>query len=145
MATRATIDEFLSHKKLALMRASRTTPVRGVKMDVELTSKGYTVSVVYLDETDPASKLNRLKQPVEGVIIAVPSALAEKAVEEAIAAEMPRVWLQKGCESKAAAALCEKKGIPVVSGECVLMFAEPVKSFHSFHRWVMKTLGKLPE
>jgi len=25
------------------------------------------------------------------------------------------------------------------------MFAEPVKSFHAFHRWIWKLLGKLPK
>jgi predicted CoA-binding protein len=143
MAKRALIDEFLTHRKLALVRFSAATPVRGVKIDEELGSKGYTISVVYLDEQSPESGLSGLKDQVDGVIIAVPSKHAEKAVRQAIGAKIPRVWLQRGAESKTAIALCEEQGIPVVHGECVLMYAEPVKSFHSFHRWLWKTLGLL--
>jgi hypothetical protein len=32
----------------------------------------------------------------------------------------------------------------VVQKECILMFAEPVKSIHGIHRWIWKVLGKLP-
>ncbi|OFV81824.1 MAG: hypothetical protein A2W26_07970, partial [Acidobacteria bacterium RBG_16_64_8] len=68
---------------------------------------------------------------------------SEQAVREAIEANIPRVWLQRGCESKAAIELCGQEGIPLVHGECVLMYAEPVRSIHAFHRWLWKTLGLL--
>ena len=144
MTTRATIDGFLSHRTLALVRYSRTTPVQGVPMDAELTTKGYTVSVVYLEEPDPAQSIAALGSKVEGAIVAVGSKHAAQAVEQLIAAKIPRVWLQQGSESPEAIAACTKRGIPVVCGECVLMFAQPVTSFHAFHRWVWKLLGKLP-
>jgi predicted CoA-binding protein len=142
MATRTTIDEFLTNNRLALVRSSPSSVIRGAKIDEELGAKGYEVTVVYLDESVSKPRLNTLKEPVEGVIIAVPQDQSEKAVREAIEAKIPRVWLQRGCESKTAIALCEQDGIPVVHGECVLMYAEPVRSFHAFHRWVWKVLGK---
>ena len=144
MTTRAVVDEFLAQKQLAVLRASRKTPVHGFRVDKELQGKGYTVSVVYLEEDGPGTKLSDLKEPVGGVIIAVSSNLAAKAVEQAIEAQIPRIWLQQGSESKAAIQLCEEKGISVIYGECVLMFAEPVKSIHAFHRWIWKLFGKLP-
>jgi predicted CoA-binding protein len=145
MASRALIDEFMAPKRLALVRASRKTPVSGVRIDKELGARGYAVCVVYLDEDGPGSKLSDLKEPVGGVIIAVPAGQAEKAVGRAIEAKIPRIWIQRGCESQAAIRLCEEKGIPTIYGECVMMFAEPVKSFHAFHRWTRKVRGKLPE
>ena len=57
MTSRAMVDEFMAQKKLALVRASRKTPVSGFSIDKELGAKGYTVSVVYLDEDAPGSKL----------------------------------------------------------------------------------------
>ena len=141
--TRAQITEFLSHKKLALIRASRATKVRGVKIDDELKTKGYTVSVIYLDESAPGARLKDLKNPVEGVIIAVPPAQAAKAIQEAIEAKMPRIWLQQGAESPEALEACKAKQIPVIYNACVMMYAEPVQSFHSFHKWLWKTFGLL--
>ncbi|OFW56566.1 MAG: hypothetical protein A2133_08560 [Actinobacteria bacterium RBG_16_64_13] len=99
--------------------------------------------MVYLADADPGPRLGSVKDQVEGVIIAVPRDQSEKAVKEAVEAGMPRVWLQNGCESKAAIALCEESGVPVVHGACVLMYAEPVNSVHAFHRWLWKTLGLL--
>jgi predicted CoA-binding protein len=143
MATRAAIDEFLGYKRLALMRLSKNTVVRGVLMDEELRPKGYEVTVVYLDDSTGGPTLSGVKDKVEGVIIAVPKNQAEKAVEAAIAAGIPRIWLQAGSETPAAIALCEQNQTAVVSGECVLMYAEPVSSFHKFHRWLWKTFGLL--
>jgi predicted CoA-binding protein len=138
------INEFMAQKKLALVRASRKTPVSGFSIDKELGAKGYSVSVVYLDEDTPGSKLKDLKEPMGGVILAVPSDQTEKAVRQAIEAKITRVWMQKGSESKPAIKLCEEKGISVIYGECIMMFAEPVKSFHAFHRFLCKLFGKLP-
>jgi predicted CoA-binding protein len=143
MATKAAVDEFLGHKKLALMRLSKNTLVRGVRMDEELRPKGYEVTVVYLDDSTGGPKLSGVKDKVEGVIIAVPKNQVEKAVKEAIAAGSPRIWLQAGSETPEAVALCEQNKTSVVSGACVLMYAEPVSSFHKFHRWLWKTLGLL--
>ncbi len=142
MASKALIDEFLSHKRLALVRPSPTQPVAGAKIDEELAPKGYSVSVVYLDDS-AAPRLSDLEQPVEGAIIAVPRDQAEKAVDEAVTAGIPRIWLQSGCDSPQAVALCEKNDVPVISKACVLMYAEPVQSVHAFHRWLWKTFGLL--
>ena len=144
MTSRATINEFVAQKKLALVRASQKTPIRGVSIDKELISRGYDVAVVYLDDEGPGSKLNDLKEPVGGVIIAVPADRTEKAVLQAVEAKIKKVWIQKGSESTAAARLCEEKGISAVQGQCIMMFAEPVRSFHAFHRGVLKLFGKLP-
>jgi predicted CoA-binding protein len=143
MATQAMIDDFLGHKKLALVRLSPTAAVAGAKIDEELKPKGYDVTVAYLDDSVTEPRLSNLKEPVEGVIVAVPKQHAEKAVKEAVDAGIPRVWIQNGCQSQAAVDLCEASGIPVIHGVCVMMYAQPVRSVHSFHRWLWKRLGRL--
>ena len=144
MVSRAMIDEFMAQKKLALVRESRQKPVSGFSIDKELGARGYSVFVVYLDEDAPGEALKGLKEPVGGVILALPTSETEKAVRQAIGAKIARVWIQKNSASKEALELCEKNGIKAVHGECIMMFAEPVKSFHAFHRFIMKMLGKLP-
>jgi predicted CoA-binding protein len=143
MPTQAMIDEFLSHKNLALVRDSPAKPVAGAKIDEELAKKGYQVSVVYLDDAVREPRLATLAAPVEGAMIAVSRKECEKAVREAAQAGVPRLWLQNGCESKEAIALAEEEGIPTVHGACVLMYAQPVESVHGFHRWLWKTFGLL--
>ncbi len=141
MSSRPLIDEFLSHRKLALVRPSPSTAVMGGQIDQELKPKGYEISVVYLDRSVPAARLADVKNDVEGAIIAVPKNQCADAVREAVEAGMPRLWLQAGSQTDEAIALCEKEAVPTVSGKCVLMYAEPVKSVHAFHRWVAKVFG----
>ena len=143
MSSRAQIDEFLSHYDLALVRLSSTTPVRGGRIDGELQNKGYKIRVVYLDGPEGTPKLGNLPLPVEGAIIAVPKDRSEQAVREAVEAGVPRLWIQNGCESKAAIDVAEKSGVPLVYGHCVLMYADPVQSVHAFHRWLAKSFGRL--
>jgi uncharacterized protein len=143
MPSRAMIDEFLCHKDFALVRPAPSKPVQGAKIDEALTAKGFQVAVAYLDDSVSGPRLASLDAPVEGVIIAVPRDQAEKAVREAVEANIPRVWLQMGCESEQAIAYCRQHDVPVVHGACVLMYAEPVTSFHAFHRWLWKTFGML--
>ena len=144
MTSSVVVDEFFAQEQLALMRASRKAKVLGCRIDKELGAKGHSVSVLYLDEDTSGASLMDLKPPATGLMIAVPSALAEAAVQQAIKAKIQRVWIQEGSESQAAIKLCEAHGITLIHGECILMFAEPVKSFHAFHRWIWKLLGKLP-
>jgi uncharacterized protein len=144
MTATMTTAEFLSHKKLALVRLSAQTQVMG-DMKKELVPKGYEVSVVYLNAgpTDPT--IDQVKGVVEGAIISVPKSECEAAVREAIEAGIPRLWLQSGCDSKEAIALCEEKGVPVIRGACVLMYAQPVQSVHRFHRGIWKVCRLLQD
>lgn len=139
----AAIDEFLSHRQLALLRLSPSTPIVGTPMDRELAKKGYEVHVAYLDPADSGRSLASIKDAVEGVIIAVPRKECERAVREALAADMPRLWLQSGCDTPEAVQLAQQQGVPTIHGACVLMYAEPVESIHAFHRWLWQLFGRL--
>jgi uncharacterized protein len=144
MTSTMTTADFLSHKKLALVRLSAQTQVMG-DMKKELVPKGYDVSVVYLNTGPSDPTIDSVKDVVEGAIISVPKSECEAAVREAIDAGIPRLWLQAGCDSKEALALCEEKGVPVIHGACVLMYAQPVQSVHRFHRGIWKVCRLLQD
>jgi uncharacterized protein len=144
MATRALIDEFLTHKKVALVRPSPATPVHGARLDEKLPSRGYEVSVVYLDE-GAAPRLADVAGKVEVAIIAVPKDRCEAAVKEAIEAKIPRVWILNGSQTAAAVASCEAGGVPVVDGQCFMLYAEPLEWVCAFHRSLAKVFGTLPK
>ena len=138
-----TTKEFLDHKNLALIRLSTLTPVMGAKLDVELAKKGYDITVVYLEAGRSEPSIADLKDQVEGAIIALPKKKCADAVFAAALIGIPRLWIQDGCASQEALELCEERGVPVISNACVLMYAEPVKSVHAFHRWLWKLFGRL--
>lgn len=53
--------------------------------------------------------------------------------------------MQQGSESQAAIDFCKENKIDYVSGECIMMFSEPVQSIHRFHRGIWKLIGKYPK
>ena len=61
--------------------------------------------------------------------------------DEAVEAKVPRIWIQSGCESQAAIDLAAKSGVPLVSGHCAMMYTDPVKSVHAFHRSLARLFG----
>jgi len=80
---------------------------------------------------------------VDGVLVSVPPQKAKTVLQDASAAGIKNVWLQQGSESGEVLSLARQLELNVISGKCILMYAPPVRSFHGFHRFVMKLIGQL--
>ena len=150
MVTRATIDDFLAQRSLALVGVSRDGRTGfGNAVRKDLGAKGYSVHLVH-PEADAiggepcARSLREVAGRVGGVILVTPPAATEQLVREASEAGIRRVWMQRGAESAEAIRFCEQHGIAVVHRECVMMFAEPTGAFHGAHRWFRKVFRGLP-
>ena len=90
-------------------------------------------------ETDKSyERLADVPDPVDGVVVMVPAAVAVEVVKEAAARGIPRVWLYRGvgdgAVSTEAVQLCREHGLAVVDGACPLMFEHPVRGVHWVHR-----------
>jgi len=149
MTRQDAVDDFLSQKTLALVGASRSGKKFGNAILKELKAKGYEVLPVHpeakeIQGTPCFASLAVLPKPVGGVVLVVPPRQAETLIEEAVKAGIPRVWLQQGSSSPEVLALCARKGLTVIHGECILMFAQPAGGVHRFHHWLWGVLGKLP-
>lgn len=86
----------------------------------------------------------QLRGTVDAVVTAVPPAETERVVQECAEAGIGRIWMQPGSSSERALGLARERGMEIVHGECVLMFLEPVRSVHAFHRWAKKLVGRYP-
>jgi uncharacterized protein len=144
-----TIEEFVSVKTLAVVGASATGKGFGAFAYQELKKRGYQPRAVHPTATTIAGdrcwpSLAQLPEPPERVLVVVKPEHAETVVREAATAGCRAVWLQQGAETPAALAAAAELGVSVVHGQCILMFAEPVGSFHAFHKWLWKVLGKMP-
>lgn len=149
ITSRAAVDEFLSQRVLAVAGVSKNKKKFGNAIFRELRAKGYRLLPVNpnaadIDGEKCYSSLRELPEKVDGVIIVTPSAETEKVVNDAVASGIRRVWIQQGAETGEAIRLGREKGLSVVHGECILMFAEPAAFPHSAHRWIWRLLGKLP-
>jgi uncharacterized protein len=149
MTSRSAIDDFLRQRTLAVVGVSRGGKKFGNTAYRELKARGYRLFPIHPDaemiEGDRCyPRLSALPEPVGGVLVVVPPAQTEQVVRDAATSGIQRVWMQQGAESEAAIRLCRESGISTVSGECILMFAEPAAFPHRMHRWVWGLLGKLP-
>lgn len=149
MITRELIDDFVSRRNIAFVGASRNERKFGHNAYKELKAKGYNlIPVHHQAETIQGDKcypdLNSLPNKVDGALIVLHPNDTEKAVKDAVSAGIKRIWLQQGAESEDAINYCKEHGVKVVHNQCVLMFAEPVASFHKFHRFLKKLFGRLP-
>ncbi|MBN2387303.1 MAG: CoA-binding protein [Anaerolineales bacterium] len=149
MTAKATVDDFIAQKILAVVGVSRSGNKFGNMAYKELRQHGYKLYAVHPQaetlEGDPAYKdFRSLPESVGGVLIIVPPAQTEQVVRDAAAAGIKRAWLQQGSESETAIQFCQENGIAEVHGECIMMFARGEAFPHSIHRWFWKLLGKLP-
>jgi len=85
-----------------------------------------------------------LPADVRSVVTVVPPDATIRIVADCMKRGISTIWMQKGSDSPEAIKEAANAGIAVVNGECVMMFLEPVHSFHAFHRWVNKLVGAYP-
>lgn len=149
MVSRATIDDFLAQKTLALVGVSRSGKGFGNAVRKELTANGYTVLVVHpeadtIDNHPCARSLQEVAPRVGGVVFVTPPEATSRLVREAEAAGIRRVWMQQGAESADAVQFCQEHAIAAVHHQCILMFNEPGAWPHRFHRRLRAVFGRLP-
>ncbi|MFB3905344.1 MAG: CoA-binding protein [Acidobacteriota bacterium] len=144
-----TIQNFLSHRSMALVGFSRSGRKFSNSVYRELSGKGYRVFPV-----NPAggevqgikvyTSLKELPEPVTTAIIMTPRAVTPGALRDAAEAGVKSVWVQQGAESAEAVQVCKEKNLGLVSGRCILMFAEPAAWLHRVHRAFLRVFGRLP-
>ena len=149
MTARIVINDFLTHDVFAVVGVSRSEKKFGNIAYRELRNKGYRVYTInpkadVVEGDHCYHSFKELPEKVDGAVIIVPPHQALRMVREAYEAGIVRVWLQQGAESDEAIRFCEEKGIELIYGECILMFAEPAGFVHRAHRWVWGLAGKLP-
>ena len=144
------IEQFLQCKNIAIVGMSSKGAKFGNLAYKELSKKNYKLYPIHpkskkVDGIQCSTNFSEIKDNIDGVLISVPPQEAGKVVQSAHEVGIKNVWLQQGAQSDSAIQFCKDNGMNIVHNECILMFAEPVTSFHKFHRWVWKILGKLPK
>ena len=144
-----TINEFMGQKNIAVAGVSRTKHKFGNTIFNELAKKGVNVYPVNpnLDEFEGMKcykSIESLPADVTGILFNTKPAVTAKLIREAEAKGIKNIWLQQGSADKNTIAENENSASNIVSGQCILMFTEPVKGIHGFHRWLKKSFGKFP-
>jgi len=149
MITKDVIDRFVSHPCLAIAGVSRNNKKFGAIIFMHMHNHGYKVypvnpNITHYEGLTCYPNLISLPPEVKVVVTVTKPAATLEVVQHAIEKGIEMIWMQQGSSSPEAIKLAETNGIVVISGKCIMMFAEPVKSIHRFHRRVSKLFGMYP-
>jgi len=147
-ASRKAIESFLSTKKIAIAGVSRNPKKFGYTVFKELTQKGFDVYPIN-PNTDSLGgapcfqSITALPSDVKNLLIVTPKDQTTGLIREAISNGISGIWIQQMSETPEAIKFAEENNINLINKECILMWAEPVKSIHKFHRTVKRLFGRL--
>lgn len=150
MNSKKVIDDFVSQKNLAIIGVSRNKKKFGNYIHNELKKKGYAMYPVHptmesIDGEKCYESLDKLPEKVDGIVLNIPPYKAKETLAQVAQQGIKRVWLQQGSSNDEVIKECEANGLEFVANECIIMYAEPVESFHKIHRFIWKLIGKYPK
>jgi predicted CoA-binding protein len=150
MNSKTVVDDFVNQKSYAVVGVSRNARKFGNVIYKELKKKGIKAYPVNPNMNEFEGEkcypgLADIPFTVDGVIINVPPAQAEKVVVDAHTAGINKIWLQQGSQSEKAVEYCKEHNIDCVNNECILMFLEPAAFIHRAHKWLWGVVGKLSQ
>jgi hypothetical protein len=134
------VREYLSSRAMAVVGASNERDKFGNLACRELKIRGFRVYPVNPHENEICDErcyrtINELGNLIDRMLIVLPPEMTRQFVRHLDPDFVSYVWMQNGAESSEAIRICQSKGIKTIYGQCILMHAQPIRSYHLFHRW----------
>ena len=150
MVTLNEIKNFLAPRKMAIAGVSRNPKKFGGSIFKELLEKGFELYPVNPNAEEIQGikcykSVDDLPEDVEHLFIVTQKHETESVARAAVKKGMKMVWIQQQSDTPEAVKLIQDAGIPLIYKKCIMMFADPVKSVHGFHRFLVKAFGSYPK
>jgi hypothetical protein len=150
MVTLNQIQDFLAPRKMAMAGVSRNPKKFGGAIFKGLKEKGFELYPINPNAEEIQGvkcykSVSDLPAEVEHLFIVTPKYETDVVARAAVSKGMKMVWIQQQSETPEAVKTIEEAGIPLIYKKCIMMFADPVKSVHGFHRFLVKTFGGYPK
>lgn len=148
-ATKASIDSFLSPRRLAIAGVSRDPKKFGHIVFRQLKEKGFEVypvnpTVDSIAGTPCFRSVSVLPLNVHSLLVLTSKKHTREVVAEAMAKGIDSIWIQQMSETPEAIELTRDHPVNLVTGECILMHIDPVTGIHKFHRSIKRFFGLYP-
>jgi len=150
MTTKESIQLFLQQPQIAVVGVSRNKNKFGNMVYTSLKKKGIKVLPVNPHLTDfdgdtCYSSIETLPSEVNAVFVSTQPDQTARIVEMALQKGVKHLWLQQGSTNDEVMSYLKGKDVNYVSDRCIMMFAEPVGSFHGIHKFFSKLTGNYPK
>jgi hypothetical protein len=88
--------------------------------------------------------ITSLPADIKGLVIVTPPSQTLSLIKEGEAKGIRHFWVQQGAQSPEAIDYAKESHSNIIFKECLMMFAEPVKGAHGFHRFFRKLFKTYP-
>jgi uncharacterized protein len=99
-----------------------------------------SVSEIEGDKAYP--DLQSLPRKVDAVVLELPKEETAAWVKKVAEAGITELWMHMNSDTPDAVAFAKENGIHARTGTCAVMYVTPGFTYHSFHKWIMKAIGK---
>jgi hypothetical protein len=150
MKASESINLFLKQPQIAVVGVSRNKNKFGNTVYKTLKKKGLNVLPVnphltHFEGDKCFSDIETLPFEVKALFVNTPPEQTLLIVKKALNKGIQHLWLQQGSTDESVIKYLENKEVNYVSDRCIMMFAEPVGSFHRVHRFFSKLTGNFPK
>lgn len=146
MITRKQIDDFFNSDKIAFAGVSRNTKKFSRTVFHELLERGLNIIPINpaIDEIAgiSCSNLSSLPDDTDSILIMTPKEETLPILKDAVKCGITNIWIQQGAENNEVLQYAQNSDLNIITKECIMMYAEPVRSVHKLHRFVWKLTGK---
>lgn len=142
------VQDFIAGKRIAVVGVSRSGKKFGNSIYTELKQRGYQAYIVHPEAKEINGEpcypnLAALQGQIDGVVVCVSKGQAAQVMRDSVAAGVKNIWIQQGAETPELLTLAKELNVRPVFGKCILMYAQPVTSLHSVHRWFANLFGNV--
>jgi len=146
--TKQNIDAFFSSKNIAVVGASAKSKKFGNGVIKELVKKNYKVFPVHhtadsFEGIKCYKSVAELPAEVFSLYIVTNKNKTNDIISEAKQKGITHIWVQQMSENDETLKIAPE--LNIITKLCFMMYMEPVKGMHSFHRGIKNLFGQLPK
>lgn len=144
------INLFLDQPAIAVIGVSRDKNKFGNLVYKTLKKQGKNVIAVnphltFFEGDKCYSDIETIPSNIKAAFINTPPEITMQIVKKASHLHFEHIWLQQGSTNDEINSFVKDKNMNVIADRCIMMFAEPVGSFHKIHRFFSKLTGNFPK
>lgn len=150
MTSLETINSFLEPKELAIAGVSRNPKKFGRHVYEHLKESGFKLYPVNphidnLEGTECYKSINDLPENVDRIYLVTPPDQTAGSVRQSLDKGIRNIWIQQRSDTPDTLDMLKEQDVNLIHNKCILMFAEPVKGGHAFHRFLSRLFGLYPK